>query len=453
MYRVRIALGLALCQVFLCAQVCADVSLPKVINSHMVLQQEKPLPIWGSADPNEHVAVSMDDGSPITCQADEQGNWKVVLPAVKADGKAHRLVIAGKNTIELTDILIGEVWLGSGQSNIEMGLVESANGAQEAAAANFPDIRLYHGLFRNWCPCTPENVSRGRGTGFGKNGAGGFSAVMYFFAREIRKSIKVPIGLINVTDGGTLIHQWMAPDGNLYRQRIQPLVPLAIRGVLWYQGQADCANHISKGYCGRMKTFVEGWRKTWGQGAFPFYYVQIAPFNYMKYNRVRTPFELPRVWAEQAAALSIPNTGMAVITDIADLDHIHPENKLDVGKRLALWALARTYGQKNLVCAGPIFKSMSVEGQRVRVTFEHVGSGLQSREGKPLSWFTIAGEDMKFVDAKACIEGDNVVVSSTEVSKPVAVRFGWHELAQPNLMNREGLPASPFATDYVVDCP
>jgi len=444
---------LALGQMFLCAQVVADVRLPKVIGSHMVLQQEKPLAIWGSADPGEEVAVSMDNGVPISCKADEQGNWKVVLPAVKADGRKHGLVITGKNKIELTDILIGEVWIGSGQSNIEMGLVESANGAQEAAAANFPEIRLYHGLIRNWYPCTPANVSRGRGTGYGKNGAGGFSAVMYFFAREIHKSLKVPVGLINVTDGGTRIHQWTAPDGNLYRQRIKPLVPLAIRGVLWYQGEADCANHNSKGYYSRMRTFIEGWRKIWDQGAFPFYYVQIAPFNYMKYNRVRTPFELPRVWAEQTAALSIPNTGMAVITDVTDLDEIHPANKLDVGKRLSLWALARTYGQKDLVCSGPIYKSMSIEGQRVRVTFDHVGSGLRSRDGKPLSWFTIAGQDKKFVKAEARIVGDKVVVFSRDVAKPVAVRFGWHQLAQPNLMNREGLPASPFATDYTVDRP
>jgi sialate O-acetylesterase len=195
-------------------------------------------------------------------------------------------------------------------------------------------------------------------------------------------------------------------------------------------------------YFEKMKALIGGWRQVWNEGDFPFYYVQIAPLDALYEND-----RLPRLWEAQLAALTIPNTGMVVTTDIGDLKDIHPKNKQDVGKRLALWALAKTYGRDGLVCSGPLYKSMAVEGDRIRVRFDSVGSGLASRDGKPLNWFEIAGDDRKFVKAEATIDGDSVVVRSATVSRPVAVRFGWNRAAEPNLMNKEGLPASPFRTD------
>ncbi len=201
-----------------------------------------------------------------------------------------------------------------------------------------------------------------------------------------------------------------------------------------------------------MEAMIRGWREVWGIGDFPFYYVQLAPYNYgydrnMKGSPVRDAERLPLIWEAQRKALSIPNTGMAVVTDIADLTNIHPANKFDVGRRLALWARAKTYGEKDLVYSGPLYKSMTVEGDKVRIAFDHVGGGLISNDTQPLVWFEIAGEDRTFYKAEAEIDGDTVVVRSPRVPAPKAVRFGWHELAVPNLANKEGLPASPFRTD------
>lgn len=235
------------------------------------------------------------------------------------------------------------------------------------------------------------------------------------------------------------------PTG-LYNGMIHPLVPLAIRGVIWYQGEANVYAGDGIIYRDKMQALISGWREAWGQGDFPFYYVQLAPFNYARDRDIK-PHQLPAIWEAQAAALSIPNTGMVVTTDIGDLQRIHPKKKKQVGKRLALWALAKTYGREDLVYFGPLYKSMTTEDGRIRIGFEHVGGGLASRDGKPLTWFEIAGADRRFVEAQARIVGDTVEVWSEQVARPVAVRFGWDMTAQPNLMNKEGLPAAPFRTD------
>jgi len=225
----------------------------------------------------------------------------------------------------------------------------------------------------------------------------------------------------------------------LYNGMIHPMVPFAIRGAIWYQGESNNGDGML--YYEKMKALIGGWRKVWRQGEFPFYFVQIAPFGrYAAGN-------LPRFWEAQAAAMSIPNTGMAVTIDVGDLQDIHPKNKQDVGRRLALWALAKTYGDDKRVYSGPMYKSMSAEGGKVRIRFDHVGGGLASRDGEPLRWFQIAGADRKFVEASAEIDGDTVVVRSEAVASPVAVRFAWDKAARPNLVNKEGLPASPFRTD------
>ena len=225
----------------------------------------------------------------------------------------------------------------------------------------------------------------------------------------------------------------------LFNAMISPLAGYGMRGAIWYQGES---NHAEPLYPEKKEALVTGWREKWGLGDFPFYFVQIAP--YAGYG----PGALPPLWEGQVASLKIPGTGMAVTTDLVDnIKDIHPKNKLDVGNRLALWALAKVYGQKNLVYSGPLYKGASFDGGKATITFNHVGSGLAVRDSKPLTHFQIAGDDRVFVPAKAEIVGDTVVVESATVTKPVAVRFGWDQTAEPNLMNKEGLPASPFRTD------
>jgi sialate O-acetylesterase len=226
----------------------------------------------------------------------------------------------------------------------------------------------------------------------------------------------------------------------LYNGMVYPLLPFAIRGALWYQGESNRGDGM--GYYHKMQALIGGWRKVWAQGDFPFYYVQLAPFTYGGDTQL-----LAEIWEAQTATLSVPNTGMIVTTDIGNVKDIHPRNKQEVGRRLALWALAKTYGKTEIVYSGPLYKAMAIEGNKARVTFDHVGGGLVSRDGKPLTHFTVAAEGQQFVPATAVIDGESVVVSAEGIEKPAAVRFGWQETAEPNLANREGLPASPFRTD------
>lgn len=441
------------------SQTLADVTLPKVLSSHMVLQRERPLPIWGWADPGEVVTVKLDEAA-ATAKADPQGNWKVLLPAVKADGKSHRLIVSGKNTVELDDVLFGDVWIGSGQSNMEWPLAASAGAKEAIAAANCPQLRLLHVekvqtrepakdivLFNGpkvknqpapppatgpaWKACTPEAVPH-------------FSAVLYYFGHRLHKEMGIPMGLINSSWGGSGIDPWTIANersGGMYNGMIAPVKPFAIRGAIWYQGESNVNQKGSPTYADKMKALIDGWRQVWGY-QFPFYFAQIAPWE-GRYE----PGQLPALWEYQVASLKIPGTGMAVTTDLVDnLKDIHPRNKFDVGNRLALWALAKDYGKKDLVYSGPLYKSMKVEGNKIRLSFAHTGAGLKSRDGKPLSEFQIAGADSKFVPAQATIDGATVLVESSQVSSPCQVRFGWHNLATPNLCNAEGLPASPFQT-------
>jgi sialate O-acetylesterase len=486
----------------------ADVRLPRIFGSDMVLQRDVPLPVWGWADNGEKVTVSVDGGAATEATANDKGEWMVKLAAIPAGGP-HKLTIAGKNAIELSNVLAGEVWICSGQSNMEMGIKMAKNGAAEVAAANHPTIRLFmvekktsgiplNDVSGTWKVCTPQSVAAG--------GWGGFSAAAYYFGREINKELNVPVGLVDTSWGGTRIEPWIAPQGfasnsalksivdriaaadaeyarivmpaldrlemavqeakkaaaegkaipalpplpkhpldneqqptGLYNAMVKGFVPLAVRGTIWYQGESN--NGEGMLYYEKMKALIGGWRQVFNNEQMPFLFVQLAPY---RYNRPET---LPAIWEAQAATLSVPNTGMAVITDVATVNDIHPPDKQTVGHRLALWALANTYGKKDLVYSGPIYKSMKVEGNKVRVSFEHSGTGLASRDGKDLTWFEIAGADKAYHPAKAVIEGNEVVVSSDEVKDPTAVRFGWSELAEPNLMNKEGLPASAFRND------
>lgn len=419
----------------------AEVTLPSVIGSHMVLQRDAPVPIWGWAEPGEEVRVKFAD-SQVSTKADEQGKWKVTLPAMKANATGRTMSIEGKNSIELEDVLVGEVWVGSGQSNMEWQL-RVTHGAKEAIeAANHPRIRLFHvpkvqnnapakDVKAEWKVCTPETVP-------------GFSAVLYYFGLKLHRELDVPFGLINSSWGGSPIEPWTVTEkssGGMYNGMIAPLLPFAIRGAIWYQGETNALQKNGLAYADKMKALIEGWRNAWGTD-LPFYFVQIAPWS-GRYEEG----ELPKLWEAQAASLKIPGTGMVVITDLVDdIKDIHPRNKLDVGNRLALWALAKNYGKKDLIYSGPLYTSMKVTGKSIQLSFAHTGKGLKSSDGKPLTEFQIAGEGGEFVPAKAVIEGDTVVVSAPGVDSPTQVRFGWHKLANPNLVNSAGLPASPFQT-------
>jgi sialate O-acetylesterase len=429
------------CVAIACGFSQADVKLPAVIDSHMVIQRDVPVVIWGWADPTEPVLVKMGDAS-VDAVADRNGNWRVSLPAQKADGKVRQITITGKNSIILEDVLVGEVWLGSGQSNMEWAVAQSKGAKEAIAAADHPQVRLFHvpkvqakepakDVKAKWLICSTKTIPN-------------FSAVLYYFGLKLQKELNVPIGLINSSWGGSPIEPWTIKgntSGGMYNGMIAPVAPFAVRGMVWYQGETNVLQKNGLAYTGKMTDLIEGWRKVWGN-EFPFYFVQIAPWQ-----GSYAPGELPALWEAQVASLKLPHTGMAVTTDLVDnIKDIHPQNKLDVGNRLALWALAKTYGKKDLVYSGPLFKSMKVDGNKIRIEFAHVGGGLQSRDGKPLSEFEIATEDGKFVPAEAVIYGDAVVVSSKDVIKPSIVRFGWSNTANPNLMNKAGLPASPFQT-------
>ena len=435
------------CLLFVPLGLRAEVRLPAVFGSHMVLQRDAVIPVWGWAAPNEEISVQFDQGNPVKTTANAQGRWRVELPAVKADGQAHTLTVKGQNTVELADILVGDVWLGSGQSNMEWPLNATHHAKEAIAAANHPRIRLFHvpkvqvkepadDVKATWKVCTPTTVPQ-------------FSAVLYYFGRRLHQDLDIPIGLINSSWGGSPIEPWTVTEtssGGMYNGMIAPLVPFPIRGVIWYQGETNVMQRNGMKYRDKMEDLIKGWRRVW-KNDFPFYYVQIAPWKPKGENAGYAEGELPALWEAQAAALKIPNTGMVVVTDLVDdIADIHPRNKLDVGNRLALWALAKNYGKTNIVYSSPLYKSMSIEGDKIRVRFAHVGSGLTSRDGKPLTEFEIAGDDDKFVPANASIDGDSVVVSSAAVKNPTQVRFGWRTVANPNLMNKEGLPAAPFRT-------
>jgi sialate O-acetylesterase len=455
----------------------ADVRLPHIFGNQMVLQRDLPVRFWGTAEPGEKVSVTVDKNQASTT-ADSKGKWHVELPALSASEKPVAVKVVGKNTIELHDVLVGEVWVCSGQSNMQMAVNSSNNAKKEIAESTHLQIRLFtvpmkasaqplDDIDAYWKECNPYSVPS-------------FTAVGYFFGRSLHQQLGVPIGLINTSWGGTRIEPWTPPVGfssvpavtsiltnlqkdeaankraptkkknkydlgqgiptRLYNGMINPIVPFAIRGALWYQGESN--NGEGMLYFEKMKALIAGWRSVWNEGDFPFYYVQLAPYNYGPTN----PTALAKIWEAQTAALSIPDTGMAVTNDIGNIKDIHPKDKQDVGKRLALWALAKNYG-KQIVFSGPLYKSMDVEGSTIRLKFDSVGGGLAARDGKPLSCFTVAGEDKKFVDATAKIDGDSIVVASNEVAKPVAVRFAWNQIAVPNFSNIEGLPASAFRTD------
>ena len=484
-------------------QVSAYVNLPSVINDNMVLQSGIKIPIWGTAEPGEKVTVSINYQKEVTT-ASEEGKWMVKLNPMKSGGP-FEMTVSGKNTITLRNILVGEVWICSGQSNMAMTVNRSANPEQEVAGAKYPKIRLFTAkrttaetpqkdVEGQWSECSPETV-------------GEFSAAAYFFGRNLYKDLNIPVGLIHTSWGGTPSEAWTSlstlksfPDfnnlldrwgqvlldspaalesyekelaewekiaekaksegkpvprqprlpyspnhphrpANLYNGMIAPFIPYAIKGAIWYQGESNADRAYE--YRSVFPTMIRDWRQRWRQGDFPFLFVQLA--NY----RQRQPEPVDDTWAElreaQLMTLSLPNTEMASAIDIGEADDIHPKNKQDVVYRLSLGALALAYG-KALVYSGPIYESCIIEDNKIRLHFKHIGSGLTTK-GAGLKGFAIAGPDKKFVWAEAKIEGNEVVVRSEKVPNPAAVRYAWQINPECNLYNKEGLPASPFRTD------
>lgn len=469
----------------LVTSISADVRLPSIIGSHMVLQRGVECPIWGWADPKEPVAVSFG-GKTIKTSADKDGKWSVELPPMKANAKGRTLTVRGNNTVKLTDVLVGEVWLCSGQSNMEWTVARSNHPREEIANGNHPRIRHIKIPHRPSLKAESDVPSQGWQAASSDTVAN-FTAVGYFFGRHLMNELDVPIGLIGSNWGGTRIEPWTPPSGfksvpalkagitdkldtfpsmrkitdrrtgkareainhqsplALYNGMISPLVPFAIKGAIWYQGESN--NGEGMLYHEKMKALINGWRDLWDNSEMPFYYVQLAPFTYSRNNNNRE-YQLPGIWQAQLATLSVPHTGMAVTTDIGNLKDIHPKNKQDVGKRLALWALAKNYGKKGIVYSGPLYAGHKVQGGSIRVSFRETGGGLKSLDGKALTNWEIAAANGGFVAAQARIDGNEVVVSSDKVSSPKHVRFGWHETAEPNFGNQAGLPASPFSASF-----
>ncbi len=625
---------------FFCGRIFANVTLPKIFGDNMVLQRNKQIPVWGWAEANEKITLQFNHKTKSVI-ADKNGNWKINLDKETAGGP-YQLVIKGNNTVTFNNVLVGEVWICSGQSNMEFTVRSAINADKEIATASYPEIR--HIKVPNNISAIPEkDILRGEWKVCSPETVGDFTAVGYFFARELYNELKVPIGLINTSWGGTHVETWTSRDafensdefksmiaampslnldslakvrkeatmkkiealqgslpnageaenwknadmddskwqqmklpglwenqqlgeldgfvwfrktinisaadagkeatlelamiddndityvngvkvgsinsynakrkytipagvlkegknviavrvedtgggGGIYgdstdmklavgsniislasnwpfkvesiageaasvepnsyptllfNAMINPLIPYAIEGALWYQGEANAGRAYQ--YRKAFPLMITDWRKHWNQGDFPFYFVQLASFNADNGNSKKGS-----TWAElreaQTMTLSLPNTGMAVTTDIGEANDIHPKNKQDVGKRLAAIALHNVY-KKNVVYSGPVYKSMQVNGNKINIYFTNTGSGLISKNGE-LKGFEIAGADKQFHSAKAMIEGDHVIVSSDSVNNPVAVHFGWaDDTGTDNLYNKEGFPASPFRTD------
>jgi sialate O-acetylesterase len=438
----------------------ANISLPEVFSDNMVLQQKSEVPLWGWAKTGETVTVKADwMDKEITVRTGSQGTWKVVLKTPEAGGP-YNIRIKGYNELTLKNVLIGEVWLCSGQSNMEWSAQSGIqNGEEEIKNANYPEIRLFtvfqatslypqDHLTGEWTVCTPETMRS-------------FSAIAYLFAKKLYMELGVPIGLINSSWGGTPAEAWMPEEiiandnylkeaaakqkpvpwgpvepGRIYNSMISPLIPFHIAGVLWYQGEANTINAYA--YKEILSGLISSWRIKWGYD-FPFYYAQIAPYKY------GNPYEGVEVRDAQRKALEVPNTGMIVLSDIGDTLNIHPKNKIDVALRMANLALNRYYKKIQIEDSGPMYKQIVIEKNKAIISFDH-SEGLHSA-GDKLTCFEIAGDDKVFYPADAKIKGEQVLVSSKKVKSPLAVRFAWSNTATPNLFNGANLPASCFITE------
>lgn len=501
-----------------CQTVLANVKTASPFGNHMVLQRNSKIPVWGTATAGEKVTVAFNRQQLMTT-TNAEGNWRIDLAKVAAGGP-YTLTITGNNSITFTDVYVGEVWVCSGQSNMDMTVAKEdrywcgvINEATEVTSANYPLIRVFDVDFTP--AATPQNELTGKWETVSPQTVGHLSAAAYFFARDIQKKLKVPVGLITTAFGASTAEAWIREDALvqqpackplvesfkqkltkyytdtaaktkyladvekwksdsaiakvtgkniprgprnpdpvrdqhnatvLWNGMVKPLVPYAMRGALWYQGESN--SPTAKIYRQIMETLITDWRQQWAQGSFPFIYVQLA-------NIGKTYDSLPAKGGSEAIKreaqlqnLSIPNTAMVVAidnADSADMNNVHPKNKQEIGRRLALAALATVYDEK-VAYAGPLYDKMEVQGDKIMLHFKYVNGGLVAKDGV-LKGFAIAGDDKKFAWANATIEGNTVVVSNPGIAAPVAVRYGWGNNPPTSLYNKENLPASPFRTD------
>ena len=458
----------------------AEVSLPNILTSNMILQRNSPVPIWGRANAGEEITVRFA-GQTIKTTADPNGKWSVTLKPMKQKAEPDKMTIAGKNIVTLSNILVGDVWLCSGQSNMEYPLdyrlkkyaapAKGPDKAMEELEKPKPDQIRYVLVEKK--KDTVDIQTAGWITPENREVLGGVSAAAYFFAKEVFENTNIPIGIISTSWGGTAIEEWtpawvyeQSPlfeslidpkdgkingriAGNKFRSMIQPIVPFAVKGMLWYQGETNCMTEDQAVYPEKVRLMVDLYRSLFNNPKMPFYFVQISPYLYTKRTndpKKHTEELLPEFWEAQEKCLSIPRTGMVVTTDLVDkLTDIHPSYKWEVGRRLALIALAKDY-RKKVVYEGPKYKSMKVNGNKVELSLINKGGTLKSIDGQSLTWFSVAGADGKFVPAQAEIKGKKVIVWSDKVQNPKEVRFAWNERAMPNLINTAGLPAVPFRT-------
>ncbi|MEJ5963118.1 sialate O-acetylesterase [Pedobacter immunditicola] len=434
----------------------ATILLPQILSSNMVLQRQKPLTIWGYGAAGEPVRVSFAGQHKRTVTSAD-GKWQVLLEPLKTSSTPATMTIEGSNKITLNNILVGEVWLCSGQSNMEYAmrkLVKSTKPLKEhlgfptneVKEANDTQIRIFL-VNRKTLP-KPDSTHKSWSVAQ-DSALKAFSIVGYFFAKKLHEELGVPVGIISSAVSGSAIEPWIAEPGKFYTTMIAPLTNFGVRGFLWYQGETNCFLKENISYANKMKSLIENWRTAWKDTQLPFYYVQLAPYNYSKSKGkiVLDEQSEPEFWEAQAQVLRLPYTGMVVSTDLNDNgDDLHPTYKWEVGRRLALWALAKDYGKK-INYSGPFYKAMKIKGSKAIIDFAHVGKGLYSNDGKPITGFTVSGADGKFENATAVVKGNQIVVSSKNINRPVAVRFGWHEAKQSNLFNKDGLPAMPFRTD------
>jgi sialate O-acetylesterase len=428
-------------------EVIGHLRLANLFDDEMVLQRGELIPVWGQALPNTAVTVFIGNGLEVQTKSDAAGNWKVQMPAMPAtrQGATTLTVTSGPRRLHLANILVGDVWMCSGQSNMAWTLKNTDNLAAATAAASNPNLRIVK---------TPDTSSNTRWSELneranwqiaGPDTIKDFSAVAYYFGKELL-SEGIPIGLINSSQGGSRIESWTAsPTGSkkktFYNSRIMPYTYMPITGAIWYQGESNIND--GPAYKDKMVKLVNNWRDVWSRNSeqFPFYFVQLAPFKYKHGNDEL----LPELWVAQAVAeKQIPNTAMAVINDIGNLSDIHPRNKAPVGQRLGMLAKHNTYGHKDSIAHSPKPESVEKSGEYLRVTFTHTGAGLSTRDGTVPKGFEIAGIDGDFTKAVAEIDGHAVVLKAPLIQDPTHVRFAWNAATQANLVNSAGLPISAF---------
>ena len=466
----------------------ADVKPAQPCMDNMVIQRETQAPVWGTADSGEQVTVTGSWGQSAQAVAGKDGKWMVRIQTPSAGGP-HTITLKGKNSVELKNVLSGDVWLCSGQSNmayrlnnlvtkVKKGPSKSGNGYIRKEIDTADDNLLRQFTISS----NPKKAAENKGWITAKPGqVADFTGTGYFFGRELRSNLKVPVGLILGAVCGSSIEPWIPESGyqsdkgmaeffklprkdarhkrpaGLFKMLIQPIIPYAIKGAIWYQGESN-VNKNTVRYETHFKALITSWRSHWGQGDFPFYYAQLANFR----GGVNEPVEYDN-WAliceQQRRALGLKNTGMAVLYDIGEPKNIHPKNKVDVGKRLAAWALKKDYGLNLAAWSGPLYKKHEIKGGKIIITFDHVGSGLMTgskhlteetkETNDPLKRFQICGKDRKWQWAEAKLTGkDTVEVSHADIAEPTIVRYAWSiNPAGANLYNREGFPASLFTTE------